>query len=378
MTFSSGPPVVLATTATVRGGVWRHIEDLAIALREHGREVAVALVPAATELRRRAQARSLPTVDFARSALRPRTIWHGHLHDTYARAFLAAALARRALGPTVLTEHLPHSNASDPALAPGPRHPLAGPAKTVFKRTQFRCADAVIAVSESSAAFLRRRYGLAGDAIAVVPNGIEPSAPAPAPAAPEPTPTLGEGPVLVVSPGALIYQKGHDVLLAAAARAGGGWRAEVLGEGPMREPLARAAAAQRLPVGFPGWSDDVGGALARAQIVCLPSRWEAAPYAALEAMGAGRALVASDVDGLRDLVQHGVTGLLVAPDDAGALADAIDRLAGDPQRRAQMGAAARARAGAFTVSAMAQATVAVYDAAAARRRAGGAQTSSGS
>jgi len=368
--------VVLATTAHERGGTWRHIEDLALELRERGHEVALALSPAAPALRAAAVARGLPTIAFAPSVARRGWVWHGHLHDTYDRSFLLAALARRSIGPVVLTEHLPRTNASDPSLLPGPRHPLAGPAKTAFKRVQFACADAVIAPSPGSAEFLARRYG-ARERVHVVAHGLRaggppasgelaaPSREAPA-AARLPAPPPG-APLRVLCTGAVITQKGHDVLVKAAGLARGRWRATVVGDGPNRARLAREAAEAGVPVEFPGWCDDVESALAGGDVVCLPSRWESAGYAALEAMRAGLALVVSDVDGLRDIVEHEVTGLIVPPGDPGALAAALDRLAGDRELAHRLGAAGRTRSAQWTSARMATQTLAVYESALARR-----------
>lgn len=355
--------VILAGTALGRGGVWRHIEDLALELRERGHDVSVALRPGAIELHRAAAAHAIPVREMWSSLTARDAVWHGHLHDTYDRRFLLAALARRALGATVLTEHLPRSNASDPSLQPGRRHPLAGAAKTAFKRAQFACADAVIAVSPSSAEFLASRYGVRAR-VHVVTNGLRP---APEPPGPEDG-APRDGPVRVVCPGAVIDQKGHDLLVAAARRSRGGWQAAVLGDGPGRERLARETARAGLPVAFPGWCDDVATALARADIACLPSRWESAPYAALEALRAGLPLVGTDVDGLRDLIEPEVSGLLVAPEDANALAAALDRLSEDGELRHRLGAAARLRAREFTSARMTTETLAVYAAALGRRR----------
>lgn len=368
-------PVILATTARIRGGVWRHVADLARGLQQLGYEVSVALEPDADELRRAAAESGLRVRALAASVRVRRAIWHAHLHDTYDRRLAAAVFMRRAIGPTVVTEHLPRSNASDDALLPGPRHALAGPAKTAFKRAQYAAADAVIALSPSSANFLAERYGWP-DA-AVVPNGL-PSATgttgsaaagagrAAGPAADAET-APEHGIVHVVAVGSVIDQKGHDVLVAAAARSAGGWRATVIGDGPNRRGLAAHAELQGLPVAFAGWRDDIEAELRRADAACLPSRWESAPYAALEAMRAGLPLVASDVDGLRDLVQDGVSGVLVTAEDPGALAAALDRLAAMPELRTRLGAAARIRAAEFTSDRMARETAAVYRNAVARR-----------
>ena len=345
--------VVLATTALARGGVWRHVEDLAQQLERQGHDVFVAVAPDADALRGRARASELRVVDIRRSVAWPRCVWHAHLHDTYDRWVAAAAVARRAIGPTVLTEHLPRTNASDRSLLPGPRRPFAAEAKTLFKRAEFSCAGAVIALSPSSAEFLAERYGLRPDRADVIVNGIQPSPARVRDPAPGKT-------VRVVSVGSVIPQKGHDLLIAAAGHSRGGWEARVVGNGPFLRALADRVAAAALPVTFSGWSDDVRGALGDADVACLPSRWESCPYAALEAMDAGLPLVGTDVDGLRDLIDPGRTGLLVAPDDPRALAQALDLLASDAAARTRMGEAARARASRLTLARMGERTAEVY------------------
>src|SRR5439155_6830628 len=81
----------------------------------------------------------------------------------------------------------------------------------------------------------------------------------------------------------------------------------------------------------------------RAAVVACPSHREGFGLACAEAMAHGRAVVATDVGGLRDLVVHGETGLLVAPRDAAALRDALERLLGDRELRRRLGANARER-----------------------------------
>ncbi len=345
--------IVLATTARTRGGVWRHVEDLGTGLQRAGHEVVVGLAPGADALEAAAEEAGLATAEHARTVRWRGWIWHGHLHDTYERALLAVPLRRRLVGPTVLTEHLPHTNASDPRLQPGSRTPLAGPAKTLAKRLQYASTGRVIAVSASSARFLVARYGRrVADRIVVVPHGVA--------AASSPPVARHDGPPLILSVGSVIQQKGHDVLVAAAElEPPPAWRATVLGDGPARAALVHRAATRGV-VGFPGWSDAVAGELAAADIVCMPSRWESAGYAALEAMAAGRPVVASDVDGLRDVIEDGVSGLLVPAGDAAALRGALDRLAADPALRRELGEEGRRRAGAFTIDRMVAETLRVY------------------
>ena len=88
--------------------------------------------------------------------------------------------------------------------------------------------------------------------------------------------------------------------------------------------------------------EDVAGLWAHAHIAVLPSYREGLPKALLEAAACGRALVATDVPGCREIVRHEETGLLVPAKDATALADAIQRLANDGTLRRRLGAQARA------------------------------------
>jgi glycosyltransferase involved in cell wall biosynthesis len=89
-----------------------------------------------------------------------------------------------------------------------------------------------------------------------------------------------------------------------------------------------------------GHVDDIAGFWAQAHIAVLPSRREGMPLSLLEAAACGRAMIASDVPGCREIVVHEQTGLLFPVDDAAALANAMARLAGDPQLRARYALAA--------------------------------------
>jgi glycosyltransferase involved in cell wall biosynthesis len=91
-----------------------------------------------------------------------------------------------------------------------------------------------------------------------------------------------------------------------------------------------------------GHVTDIAGLWARSHIAVLPSRREGLPKSLLEAAAFGRPMVATDVPGCREIVVQDVTGILVPPDDAPALADAIVRMAASPALRARYGAAARA------------------------------------
>jgi glycosyltransferase involved in cell wall biosynthesis len=93
-----------------------------------------------------------------------------------------------------------------------------------------------------------------------------------------------------------------------------------------------------------GYRDDVPDLMAAADIFALPSRFEGLPMSVIEAMLTALPVVAADVRGPAEQVVPEVTGLLVPPGDAAALAAALRRLSADPALRARMGAAGRDRA----------------------------------
>lgn len=111
-------------------------------------------------------------------------------------------------------------------------------------------------------------------------------------------------------------------------------------------------------------------ALRRSLFTVAPSLWpEPFGIVALEAAAAGKAVVASDIGGLRDIVVNGETGLLVGPDDRPALAAAMQRLIDEPELRERLGAAARERAAGFSPAAIVPRFEAAYELAIAGHRA---------
>jgi glycosyltransferase involved in cell wall biosynthesis len=90
-----------------------------------------------------------------------------------------------------------------------------------------------------------------------------------------------------------------------------------------------------------GHVKDIAGFWAKAHVAVLPSRREGLPLSMMEAAACGRAMIASDVPGCREIVLHEQTGLVFPVDDAAALADAMERLAADPRLRARYATAAR-------------------------------------
>ena len=110
-----------------------------------------------------------------------------------------------------------------------------------------------------------------------------------------------------------------------------------------------------------GWQNNMQTALGKADIFCLPSYREGVPSALLEACASGLPIVATDVPGCRDVVTHGVNGLLVSPQDSDALADALERLLVDPNLRDKMGKMGRQIAlEKFSLDKIIEQTLAVY------------------
>ncbi|HEX3778676.1 MAG TPA: glycosyltransferase family 4 protein [Pseudonocardiaceae bacterium] len=363
------------------GGAERSVRLIAEGLRERGHEVLVIatdhligsdkqgaqqvfadfLVPAIRGNAGRRLAgyfwhhRAYRQVKLAVSGFRPDVV-HLHTIGEFSPSVLAATEAfRRVLtvhGPEDWTARLLKWNLTSMAGGVGRLSPVdaARHAYLMFLqrpayRFWLRRLDGVIAPSR----FLAEAVGVdvGRVPIRVLPNG------APLPSA---TPLPGSANVLFV--GRLEPVKGVRVLISAFARiadrhpeAG----LTLVGDGEQRAELERQVAGAGLAgrVRFAGWLDggQLAAAYAGADLLAIPSVWpENFPTVALEALGAGRAVVASRVGGIPELVEDGHNGMLVTPNDDASLADALDRLLRDPTRMAEMGAAAAARSGAYGVA----------------------------
>jgi glycosyltransferase involved in cell wall biosynthesis len=201
-------------------------------------------------------------------------------------------------------------------------------------------AHAHIAISRGLARYLADVEGFDGESFEIVHYGIEPDG--------VPRPFAGSEPRLLCV-GRLIPIKGHIVLLRAlseARRQVPGLRLDIAGRGPL-EPALRALAKElelEDAVRFLGHVSPVQRAIEEAAVVVVPSLGEGFGMVALEAMERARPVVAAEIGGLGELVEDGVTGLLVPPGEADALAAALVRLAGDLPGAAAMGEAGRRRA----------------------------------
>lgn len=154
---------------------------------------------------------------------------------------------------------------------------------------------------------------------------------------------------LVFAFGRLVEKKGFRYLVEAAAGMADRLTVAIAGEGDARAALEQTARDLGAPVRLVGRLDrrETALALAEADVVVVPSVIDAAgnvdglPNTLLEAMAAGRPVVASRVAGIPDVVSDGVNGLLVPAKDSRALGAALARLLGEPETRVRLGRAAR-------------------------------------
>ncbi len=205
-------------------------------------------------------------------------------------------------------------------------------------RLLVRAADAVAACSAEAAAYATR----VGHArrVAVVPNGYDPAEFRPGPPFPHPRP-------YVLGLGRLEAQKGFDLLIEALARREVPALDLVLaGDGAARAQLEELARARGLAprVCFLGATDrPTTLALLRGAVaVACPSRFEGLPLVCLEALAAGRPVVATAVNGIPELIREGETGFLVPPEDPTALAAVLARVVAAPDAAARLAARGRA------------------------------------
>jgi glycosyltransferase involved in cell wall biosynthesis len=278
-----------------------------------------------------------------------------HLHGT--RAGFFGMLALRGVRPRPRVLYTVHGLSCNRLGSAAVRRFFRGVERYVATR-----ADRVISVSEGDRRWGVERGLFRADRTTSIPNGIDLAS---LPATP-PAPLSREGDAEIVTIARLVSQKGITHLLEAARRVldvHPRVRFTVFGDGPQRRALQAQAA--RLSLGdrfrFAGASADVVSNLGSYDLFVLPSLWEGMPISLLEAMGAGRAVIATAVSGSSELILDGVTGVLVPPAEPAALAAAIGALLRDRGAAAAMGAAARDRIRRdFSVERMVSSTAAIY------------------
>jgi sugar transferase (PEP-CTERM/EpsH1 system associated) len=254
---------------------------------------------------------------------------HTHGINPFFYGTLASILAGRPI--TIQTDHAR-------GIFPVARREMAS------ERILARFTDRIIAVSEGVKADLVRYEHIRPEKIQVIYNGIDGQK------FRAPVDTRAKRNELglplhavVVGVGVrLTEQKGITYLIQALAKlapAHPDIRLLIVGDGALRRKLEKLSeeVGVRGQVVFTGFRDDMGDILQAMDIYALPSLWEGHPLVLLEAMAAGKPVVATDIPGSREVVVQGQTGMLVPPQDSEALAQALSLLVQDQTLRERMG-----------------------------------------
>ncbi len=368
----------------VAGGVQVHVESLAAALRSRGDEVRVvgpgpdaagrlgvgASVPVPANGSRAPVSLDPRAIARVRRVLRRLAPDVVHVHEPLVPVVGPAAVLA-ADAPVVLTFHA----MAEAGLLPHLYRAVRGPARVVVAR-----AAELTAVSPVAAAFHARALGLDVDGIRIVPNGVDfarfssvPSVPSVPDASPTAVPDATAAGGRIVFLGRLEHRKGADLAVRAFLRLAGRRpesRLQVLGDGP-QAPMLRALVAaappsvrDRIELSGRVHTAALPALLAAADVVLLPSRGgESFGLVLLEAMAAGTTIVASDIPGYRAVARHEVEAILVRPDDADGLVDALGRVLDDAALSRRLRGAGRIRAQEHDWSIVAERMREVYDAA---------------
>lgn len=306
---------------------------------------------AAERFRMRGDADPLLLARLARYIARERfPLVHTHLlhGDLYGR------VAARMAGARVVTSY----HCDDPFhLIPGVRQ--------MDRITALAC-DRVICISHAVRDFVANRIGVPERLLTVVHYGMEAGGNGGPPAAVRASLGLPADTPLVGIVGRLTEQKGHADLLEAFGRVAAAHprvRLVVAGDGELRGALEERARVLGIAdrTHFLGFRADAPALMKEFDVVAVPSLFEGFGLVLLEAMLAGRPVVATAVSAIPEIVVDGETGLLVPPRDPAALAGALLRLIEDPAAARRLGERGRARLEAcFTVEKMVSGVAAVY------------------
>ena len=235
-----------------------------------------------------------------------------------------------------------------------------------MERTQARRSRRLISPTRALANVVAQTWGLDEEAIAIVPQAIDPIRTT---GAPIPN-FLTEVPYILYF-GRLEVRKGVDVLIDAlpdVLRTHPDVHCVFIGQDMQLDgaPFAEYArqrcdfAFSRLHFMAPMAHSPLFNIVAGASLVVIPSRWENLANTCLEAMALGRPIIATSGSGFDEALTNGVDGILVAPGDVQALAGAISSALADPEMLARMGLAAYRRSKDFTVERMAASLTTVY------------------
>jgi glycosyltransferase involved in cell wall biosynthesis len=258
---------------------------------------------------------------------------HSHSWGVYLESALAAMLARvPRLVHTVHGHYLSYPPGLVARLKKRLRH--------ILERLLAYRYDRIVTVSDSIQAYVRRDIGLPVGRMVTIRNGV--------PCVDSRRSPSTRAAVTFMTVGRLAGVKNHAMMLRAFAitvRTQPGARLRIVGDGPERKNLEAQAHALGISqhVEFLGFRNDVSPLLAEADVLLMSSHYEGVSIAILEAMCAGLPVIATRVGGVPETVQDGVTGLLVADNDADAMAQVmLGLIASEPERR-RLGEGGQAR-----------------------------------
>lgn len=363
---SIGLRVLLLIDSLILAGAEALVKDIAPRLRARGIQVSVAVLKELdSPFERELRAQGIPFLPTARGGIysplhifslaheiRQFNLLHVFLFPAQLFAPLAALLARQDV-PIIYSEQTTHHNREKPWLMP-------------LDRWMYHRYRAVVCATDDIAQHLAQRHRDIRGRMTVVPNGIdlqrfreaEPSQRTRIVADPR-------APVLIYT-ARLEPQKDHATLLQALACVP---RAHLLlaGDGSLRsqtEALAQKLAVEHR-VHFLGRRSDIPQLLKMADIYVHVPRFEGFGIAVIEAMAAGKAIIAADVPGLSEVV--GDAGVLVAPENPAALAAAINALLASPDKQRDLSRASLARAELFDIERTVDRFITVYESVLAAR-----------
>ncbi|HFD79732.1 MAG TPA: glycosyltransferase [Gammaproteobacteria bacterium] len=348
MTAPNRKTILFVNHSLAMGGIERMICDFAESLPEDEFDVHAAVFEAGGVLEQRLEAAGIAVyhldkkegLDYGlvrRLAALSRMIGADVIHSNNYSAWLYSVLATR-LGGAGVCVHTEHSSVEGSERR-----------RYLLEWLLSHGTHSVIAVSEKVRDNLARRARISERRLHYIPNGIDTARFAPLPEVREAVRSrfgLAAGDVVVGAVGRLVPVKNHRLLVEAFARAHrhcDRLRLLLVGEGPEREAIEASIAEQGMggQVILAGERQDIDSVLNAMDIYVLSSFSEGMSLSLLEAMSAGLPVVATAVGGNVDLVDDGVSGLLVPSADAASMQQALVDLAADAEMRTRMGQASR-------------------------------------
>ncbi len=355
------------TRADAVGGASIHVRDLAGNMMQRGHEVMV-FVGGEGQVTSQLQAAGVPVHSLRRlqRKIRPWTdylgyrelvaalrSWKPDIVSTHtAKAGLLGRAACKHLGIPVT--YTPHGWSIGQRISA-----IAGPLFGMVERMAAKWSDIIICVSEQERQLALEKQIVPPAKLRVVHNGMRDVSPA---LFANPSAV----PVRICSVARFEAPKDHSTLFHGLATLKHlTWKLDLVGDGPEHESMQQLASLLGIGdrITFHGYQQDPAAILSGAQAFVLSTRSEAFPRSILEAMRAGLPIVASNVGGVSEAVEHGRNGLLVPPSRPDAMADALSALIQDGALRQHFGSSARRDyEERFRLDRMVDDTAAVYDA----------------